>query len=342
MKKGLWFVSALMLMLGMGCSGVLDEGDVGGIRVVVGAASASPSSVTPQVFQPLFDGGSAAISMGVITLTKGSQRIDKSFDFTTSPVNVTLNAVQVGNWNISIALYDADGFKIYEGSSTVIVKKGVTSTASITVSAVTGNLEIIIDVPGPFLVLDENFDDGIANGWVLELGNGFVTNGEYHLIAQPGTPWQGGYLFYGEGNTSLSNYVFEFDVKGLEGFPNGAMRPLVFFRTQAWNPSYITYRLDMFPMDTLEPAITPGYFSCCEYNGTFTMSPALTNGVSEQFVREWNHVEISVIGNVIKAYVNGALIFEVTDPSPIYYGGIGLGSINTTGTVYDNVKLWLY
>ena len=80
----------------------------------------------------------------------------------------------------------------------------------------------------------------------------------------------------------------------------------------------------------------------CEYNGTWTWSPALADGVSDLFVREWNHVEISVIGNVIRFYVNGGLVAQVTDPSAIYYGGVGLGTVNSTGSAYDNVKLWLY
>ncbi|OHD62581.1 MAG: hypothetical protein A2014_03510 [Spirochaetes bacterium GWF1_49_6] len=338
MKKGFWFVSAFLMLLTIGCSGVLDEGDVGSVRVVIGSPSASASSFTPQVFQPLFAGGSAAIDKGVITLTKGSQRIDKNFDYTNSPIDLSITSLQVGNWNIYVALYDADGFKIYEGSSTVTIKKGVTSTASITVSAVTGNLEIIIDVPGPFLVLDENFDDGVANGWTLAQGIGTITNGEYHIKGVSGVPQMGGYLLYGAGNTALSNYVFEFDFKGVEGYADD-LRPDVMFRIQSWGASYSLYRIDFFPMDNIG---NPGYWSCAEYNGTWGTPGSISNGNSNLFVREWNHGEISVIGNLIRIYINGGLLLQYTDPTPMLYGGIGLATMWTTETVYDNVKLWLY
>jgi len=193
------------------------------------------------------------------------------------------------------------------------------------------------------------FDDGNTNGWVEMKRYWHLTNGTYCLDGDymPGrsNPFdRDGYSFYRMGDSSLKNYTFTVDVKGLDGFMNGFKQPLLLFHVIHWQTSFsiipfTAYRFSFIPADSSQRA---GEWVLEKFTtvNTNTQIERLKSGISSAFVSNWNTIKIITKDNgYIAIYANNILITELTDSNPIPYGGIGLGSIWETGSQFDNVEI---
>jgi hypothetical protein len=87
------------------------------------------------------------IDTGEITITKGDLEYSQSVDLQDGSATVVFEEIQPGIWQIHVALYDADGFMLYEGSAEAEVHGGETASAHIILTELSGDLEITIEMP---------------------------------------------------------------------------------------------------------------------------------------------------------------------------------------------------
>lgn len=92
---------------------------------------------------------------GTITLTKGTSTVNASITISGSRATATVSALAAGTWTAEISFFNAAGDLTYTGTTTVVVRNGVTTPVSVVVTPVGGSVSI--DFPLPL-------DDGSA--WV--------------------------------------------------------------------------------------------------------------------------------------------------------------------------------
>lgn len=280
--------------------------------------------------------GSESIVSGVIRLTKGSQTLLQSFDYAGgSPVDVSFGDVQVGNWDVYVALFDDEGFMIYEGSSTITVLAGQTASASVTVSEITGDVEIGIVIPGAFL--SEDFSDGVANGFDTSRGTWAVSNETLYALGNSTiSSIRDPYAMYEVGSTTLSDYTLEFDFRILT---TTAPQVIIPFRVMEWetnstaNHTFYAFRL------RLDTGVW--YLRKCN-NAPWSSQTTLATGTTTAATNAWNHVEITVSGSAIDVTLNDEDVVLYNDASdPILTGGFGLGCMEYKTAQFDDVELWV-
>lgn len=88
------------------------------------------------------------IASGNVTITKGADQHVLPITIVNHTGTVAFDGIQVGHWTIQANLFDADRNEIYSGSGDALVTKNQTTTAQIRVQQNTGNLQIIVQVPG--------------------------------------------------------------------------------------------------------------------------------------------------------------------------------------------------
>jgi len=345
----------------MGCSAALDQKtpstavSAADTSTAVFVIQLSGKSASPEHAPSLGrekDEGSSSIRNGVITLTKGSMKIVTNFSVTGTEVTIAIASVQVGNWNANVAFYDANGYLIYQGSSSFALNQGTTPTVNVAVSEITGNVSFGVTIPGSQLAYSASFSNATdTNNWYYDRracnlsNNALCVDGNYLYsgsLSYASVPNGGrdGYAIYGMGNTSYTNYTFAVDFEGLTNYMGGYLNPIILFRVQNWQSNFTlspinAYRIDLVPPDSVS---SQNSWSFTKYDTNSIVT--VTNGTSTLLVRGWNHIEISVNGGTIIATLNGATLFSYTDPSPIPYGGIGVGSVWETGSAFENVQIW--
>ena len=94
------------------------------------------------------------IHSGEVTISKGDMVQSKPLEFDGGYSSVLFSDLQPGTWLIEVVLRDADGSVLYAGSGEAGVIAGQTTTATIVVGELLGDLEVIIE-----LDLDE--EDGL-------------------------------------------------------------------------------------------------------------------------------------------------------------------------------------
>ncbi len=111
------------------------------------------------------------IDSGEITITKGDLEYSQTVDLQDGTATVVFNEIQPGVWQIHVALYDADGFMLYEGSAEAEVHGGETASAHIVLTELSGDLEITIEMPPgdddgliAYYPFNGNADDESGNG----------------------------------------------------------------------------------------------------------------------------------------------------------------------------------
>jgi hypothetical protein len=110
-------------------------------------------SVMPEQGQMVFalDAASDNIASGQVTITKSHLTQVLPIAIAGYTGTVAFNGIQIGHWNIQVQLFDADGVEIYSGDGAAIVTKNTTTTVTVRVQHNTGNLQIIVEVPGLLL-----------------------------------------------------------------------------------------------------------------------------------------------------------------------------------------------
>ncbi len=87
------------------------------------------------------------IDSGEVTISKGDLEYSRSVDLQDGSATIVFNEIQPGIWQIHVALYDADGFMLYEGSADAEVHDGEINSAHIVLTELSGDLEITIEIP---------------------------------------------------------------------------------------------------------------------------------------------------------------------------------------------------
>ncbi|MCD4813750.1 LamG domain-containing protein [bacterium] len=128
------------------------------------------------------------IATGQVTVTKGALTHVLPITIADHSGSVIFEPIQVGHWDILVQLYDVDGVEIYIGTGEAIVTKNNTTTVTIRVEHNTGNLEIIVEVPGLLLWNKLGSDTEVLNS---EVGpNGMIVGDLLYLSGQYGNGYE--------------------------------------------------------------------------------------------------------------------------------------------------------
>jgi len=87
------------------------------------------------------------IDSGTVTISKGELVFTQQLVFEDNVATVLFDGLQPGLWLIDVELMDEDGNVLYTGSGEAEVTGGQISTATIVMEELTGNLEVIIELP---------------------------------------------------------------------------------------------------------------------------------------------------------------------------------------------------
>lgn len=120
------------------------------------------------------------IASGTVTISKGSLTHALPIRIANHTGSVSFEGIQVGTWSITVQLFDAEGVEIYSGIGEAVVTKNQTTTVTIQVDHNTGNLVIIVEVPGA------------ATPTPTPVSTEVITNGDFLLCSTPPFPdgWQ--------------------------------------------------------------------------------------------------------------------------------------------------------
>lgn len=189
----------------------------------------------------------------------------------------------------------------------------------------------------------DDFEDGNDDGWtrVKRVNAWTVTEGKYYLIGGsgvhqdgyvPGEPgYRDGFSYAHMNDPDWTDYVYEvtFDTTNAGGYPRHVHQVILKFRAQ--EPLFSEYRLDIWvPGDPSSSTHLSKYV-----NGVgaplATAAPVAVLGT--------NTARILLHGGHIQVYVNGVEVIDFIDPSPIPYGGIGVGAIWEVEAWFDDITV---
>jgi uncharacterized protein YcfL len=145
-----------------------------GVLLVASCAKHNPvaPSQAPSQGKMLFTLEAADnVVSGKVTISKGAITQDLPISITNHTGTVNFDGIQVGTWQILVQLFDSSGVEIYTGNGTALVTLNATTTVTIRVNHNTGNLQVIVQVPG--LMVFWNKMGSMAELQNSEVGPGF-------------------------------------------------------------------------------------------------------------------------------------------------------------------------
>ena len=180
---------------------------------------------------------SGNITGGKVTITQDSLILNKDVPINNQTSSVIFPRIPSGPWNITIALYDMDGYEIYSGSGRAKVEINETTQVNVKVFKNTGNLIIVLE---PHDNKDDNyyfyydFENNISTPWKT---SGTTTTSFHtsvglidanHVLVNI-TNWQNNMRKYGNieidyGENNLQNFTFaktlkmKFKIEGGNGW----------------------------------------------------------------------------------------------------------------------------
>lgn len=184
-----------------------------------------------------------------------------------------------------------------------------------------------VDVTVNRILFSDSFDDSNYDGWSPVSGDNSWS------VISTGVLYNDGTLFFprilADSTMLFTDYIFEADARCLSGFGYALL-----FRAEDHNSFYSfqydpglshpqwllrLYRFDEFPMgyDVADPVACP-----------------VPTGYDQ-----WHHLKVQVVGTHIKCYVDGIMVFDVTDTaiSAPLTGGIGFRTWAPAEAEFDNV-----
>jgi hypothetical protein len=165
----------------------------------------------------------------------------------------------------------------------------------------------------------DTFDGGLSQ-WTNVSGTGaIVDDGGNNVYRRTGGSYVGAVVGVA-GSSAWTDYEFEFDVRKVSGsYFNVVFRYVDQLNYYLLEPSYDQIHIALFK----------------KVNGAFT---ELTSPRPEQptIPGTWYHYLIVVEGSSIKVYVDGTLMFDVTDTA-LSAGKIGVGAYTGSTADYDNI-----
>ena len=180
----------------------------------------------------------------------------------------------------------------------------------------------LLEVKASTTLFSDNFNDGDANGWEVVGSSGWsVVGGQYGIYLSPGLSntvpvdslW----------DNNWRDFIYEVDLRGVEGTDKN-----IILRFQNTSNFYEIHH-------------TGGriHFEKVIAGSSYVVSPSvdypLENGPTYRF-------KIIINGRKMQVYVDGNLIFDVTDNDPFLESGkiglrAGTGAVTTTEVWFDNV-----
>jgi hypothetical protein len=158
-------------------------------------------------------------------------------------------------------------------------------------------------------LLEEDFDDGTADGWTEGAGTWSVSSGVYTNTAQSGA----GNSYSYAGDATWSDYTYEVDVT-----PTSGSNQWLIFRVQESGDFY----LFQFGNSTLY----------AKEGGDYT---EITSGSASFSTGTTYHFKVDVTSDVITMYVDGSEVLSTSDVT-FSSGGVGFGGYESQAE-FDNV-----
>jgi uncharacterized protein YcfL len=350
MKKIFSMISVLALMLAAlsGCSK---------------SNPVAPATASSSQGQMLFAMEAADnVVSGKVTITKGAVTQMLPISITNHSGTVSFNGIQVGTWQIQVQLFDAAGVEIYTGSGTALVTLNATTTVKIRVNHNTGNLQVIVEVPGLVLwnklgSVDEvthslagpnlTFSGNATDNIVFESAkydNGFRSESRWRGVEVPAAsldPNRGCYEMWFKSQMTRPVAYQRGRAQWLDQSAAGAGG----FMQLVWD--------DATPYGGLNNEIDV-------YIGDTDMTNALGQvGFTAEIGRlyhialVWDANGIDGTGDTVRIYIDGTLCASTTQTyNPIAGAGVGnIGRIQNTTPgwddcygklTFDNLKIWNY
>jgi hypothetical protein len=191
-------------------------------------------------------------------------------------------------------------------------------------------------------VLEDNFDDGNFNGWmVVDEGtisapsNWFNDAGvrlgqNNNIYSYNGQAMSGTYVV--NGYFSAPDYILQADIRSTDNDGIGLMgrytNPQNYYRFH-WSQQDTNW-----DKDWTKPGFQRRVLDKC-VNGVWTV---LESDDIPYVIGQWYNVEMKFIGDKIQVYIDNILIFDVTDSS-LASGAIALYSWGNQNSYFDNVKV---
>ena len=187
-------------------------------------------------------------------------------------------------------------------------------------------------VPTEILLLQEDFEDGVANDWQIYYGNVSIErdpDGNHYLLPS-GFVKKYMWISYGDKDTNWIDYAFESRIKFVEGPQNLA----------------IWVRAD----DIL------AYYSLLIFSGIYQFDEHSTestswNGIDKQLSPEseksldqgrWYTIRVEIKGDMISAYIDNVYLGDAKFSLPPVnkQGGIGFGFDGGEVINFDDIRVW--
>lgn len=177
------------------------------------------------------------------------------------------------------------------------------------------------------IFLFDDFNDGNFNGWVVESGNWYVTNG-YLVGSKSGRAYSG--KIY-TGNSDWDNYRLEADVNGFGGIDQGIGVRYSQSGSYGVNLRYGTGIYDTPQIKLWKEVGNQGILLA--YTHSF---PLINN--------KWYHVKVEVFNEDIKVWIDNTLIFDYKDAGTDVKKGAPVlsywtGDVGVANMRFDNVKV---
>lgn len=195
------------------------------------------------------------------------------------------------------------------------------------------------------LLIDEDFNDGIADFWIMSSGSWTTTGSEYMLTTTSAIYDCYGSYYNEPDNNSFNDYTFEANLIQMSGDLTDNKFGL-FFR--CFNPASIsgnppTHNGYMLYIRMTDGTVGP-FWGLQRWDGAGalnTLIPETSHPALNDYHGMTNVVKVDVSGDKIDIYFNDVFIQTFYDPD-YWYGYVGLfgwGGASVNDFRFDNVKL---
>ncbi|MET0794397.1 MAG: family 16 glycoside hydrolase [Polyangiaceae bacterium] len=175
---------------------------------------------------------------------------------------------------------------------------------------------------GGSVLFSDDFEDGNANGWVVDDGTWAIATDGSKVYAQQGTSTGSSVLLSAAGSTAWTNQSIEAKIK-VKAFGGSST-------------SYFAAIYGRYNGTDYYSLVLRSDGKVAIRKNTSTLGSAVAAGI---VAGTWYTVRLEIVGSTLKAYVNGTLTDTETDTS-LTAGGIAVSTVNTTAE-FDDVKVSL-
>ena len=221
--------------------------------------------------------------------------------------------------------------------SITINSRGLRLASSILMSSMAANASVLFE---------DNFDNGsMSSAWVSKAPSQWVENGWMHTKDSNGWPRDSMAIVH-DSDHSWSNYSVSLNADFVQGSLSN------FDIGKTWNDFTLLLRTDNFSRTSASgtgrayqltfQSSTPSGFSD-------NISLTRTDYDTRSFVRLFTQpldigidpvlINVSLINENIKLMVDNELIFDLADPDPLLYGGVGIHAIWEAEARIDNIRI---